>query len=77
MSNNQSNTTPPRRNGSRKLQAAGFNPQYPSPNLPALRDALDRLLAATTPTVARILDRALAGDDISVDEATALFDAQG
>ncbi len=71
------NGKPARRNGSRKVQAAGFNPQYPSPNLPALRDAFDRLLGATTPPVARILDRALAGQDISVDEATVLFDAQG
>src|SRR5215813_6302658 len=46
-------------------------------SLPHLETALDRLLSTVSPTVGRILDRALAGADITVDEATRLFDADG
>src|SRR5262247_3584648 len=46
-------------------------------SLPHLETALDRLLSAVSATVGRILDRALAGADITVDEATSLFDADG
>ncbi|MGH7816997.1 MAG: 5-amino-6-(D-ribitylamino)uracil--L-tyrosine 4-hydroxyphenyl transferase CofH [Candidatus Binatia bacterium] len=46
-------------------------------NLPNLESSLDRLLATVSRTTAPILDRALSGEDISVDEATELFDAQG
>ena len=46
-------------------------------NLPRLESSLDRLLATASRTTAPILDRALSGQDISVDEATELFDAQG
>ena len=46
-------------------------------SLPHLQTALDRLLSTVSPTVGRILDRALAGADITVDEATRLFDADG
>src|SRR5215475_5929757 len=42
-----------------------------------LETALDRLLSTVSPTVGRILDRALASADITVDEATHLFDADG
>jgi 7,8-didemethyl-8-hydroxy-5-deazariboflavin synthase CofH subunit len=44
---------------------------------PHLRTSLDRLLSDIHPEVARVLDRALAGEDISVDEAVTLFDAEG
>ncbi|MEE8370277.1 MAG: radical SAM protein, partial [Dehalococcoidia bacterium] len=37
---------------------------------------MDRLLANISPPVARVLDRALSGQDISVDEAVLLFDAR-
>ena len=39
--------------------------------------AVERLLGDIDPKVARVLDRALAGEDISVEEGTALLDAQG
>lgn len=44
---------------------------------PHLRSSLDSLLSNVTPSIGRVLDRALAGDDISVDEAAELFDAPG
>jgi FO synthase subunit 2 len=46
-------------------------------SLPHLEAALDRLLSTVSPAVGHILDRALAGADITVDEATSLFDADG
>ena len=46
-------------------------------SLPHLEAALDRLLSTIRPAVGHILDRALAGADITVDEATSLFDADG
>jgi 7,8-didemethyl-8-hydroxy-5-deazariboflavin synthase CofH subunit len=46
-------------------------------SLPHLQTAVERLLSTVSPTVAQILDRALAGTDITVDEATCLFDADG
>ena len=46
-------------------------------SLPHLEAALDRLLSTVSPTVGHILDRALAGADIRVDETTSLFDADG
>jgi 7,8-didemethyl-8-hydroxy-5-deazariboflavin synthase CofH subunit len=45
--------------------------------LPHLQTALERSLSTVSATVAHILDRALAGMDITVDEATSLFDADG
>ncbi len=42
-----------------------------------LRNSFDALLAGVTPTVGCILDRALAGEDITVEEAARLFDASG
>src|SRR3990172_7673436 len=42
-----------------------------------LRSSLDRLLSDIDPSVARALDKALAGEDITVDEATALLEAEG
>ena len=46
-------------------------------SLPHLEAALDRLLSTISPAMGQILDRALAGADITVDEATSLFDADG
>ena len=46
-------------------------------SLPHLEAALDRLLSTVSSAVGHILDRALAGADITVDEATSLFDADG
>ena len=46
-------------------------------NLTALKEASDRLLSTIDTNVARILDRALSGEDITVEEATVLFDAAG
>ena len=46
-------------------------------SLPHLQIALDRLLSTVSSAVGHILDRALAGADITVDEATSLFDADG
>jgi len=42
-----------------------------------LRTSFDRLLSGIDRLVARVLDRALAGEDISVDEGTALLEADG
>jgi 7,8-didemethyl-8-hydroxy-5-deazariboflavin synthase CofH subunit len=44
---------------------------------PHLQESLDRLLANVAPQTARILDRALSGDDIGIDDAVWLFDADG
>jgi len=46
-------------------------------NLPRLQSALDRLFSTVSLTVGSILERALAGADIDVDEATRLFNADG
>ena len=46
-------------------------------NLPHLESSLDRLLKTVSRSTAQILDRALSGEDISVDEATDLFEADG
>jgi FO synthase subunit 2 len=46
-------------------------------SLPHLQTALDRLLSTVSSTVGHIVDRALAGADITVDEATSLFGADG
>jgi 2-iminoacetate synthase ThiH len=45
--------------------------------LQELRGLWDRFLAALDGQVARILEKALAGEDISVDEGERLFRAQG
>jgi 7,8-didemethyl-8-hydroxy-5-deazariboflavin synthase CofH subunit len=42
-----------------------------------LRNSLESLFSNVTPSIGRILDRALAGDEIATDEATELFDASG
>jgi FO synthase subunit 2 len=42
-----------------------------------LKLALDALFSTVTPSIGRILDAALGGKDITVDEAAALFDASG
>ena len=46
-------------------------------NLPHLESSLNRLLSVTSRATAAILDRALAGQDLSVDDATMLFEAEG
>ena len=46
-------------------------------NLPHLESSLNRLLTTTSRTTASILDRAISGQDLSVDEATTLFEAEG
>lgn len=42
-----------------------------------LESSLERLLRTVSPQTAEILDRALCGKEITVDEATRLFDADG
>jgi FO synthase subunit 2 len=46
-------------------------------NFPHLQASLERLLSAVTPATARILDRALSGADLTIEEAAELFDADG
>lgn len=46
-------------------------------NFPHLQESLDRLLSSVTPLTGHILDRAVAGADISIEDATRLFDADG
>ena len=46
-------------------------------SFPHLQSSLDRLLSAVTPAIGRILDRAISGSDISIEETTCLFDADG
>jgi len=46
-------------------------------NLPHLESSLNRLLTTASRTTASILDRALSGQDLSVNEATSLFEAEG
>jgi FO synthase subunit 2 len=44
---------------------------------PHLKTAIERVLSTVSSTVGSILDRALADSDITVDQATRLFDADG
>src|SRR5687767_6590604 len=46
-------------------------------NFPHLQSSFERQLSMIAPHTAAILDRALSGQDLTVDEATSLFDAQG
>jgi len=46
-------------------------------DFPHLQSSLERLLSTLTPSISRILDRALSNHEIAVDEATQLFDAEG
>src|SRR3990172_2870513 len=46
-------------------------------SIPHLQKSLDALLSDVTAATGRILDRALGGLDITVDEAARLFDASG
>lgn len=46
-------------------------------NFPQLQNCLERQLAQTSTHTAAILDRALSGHDMTVDEAARLFDAEG
>ncbi|MGH7823932.1 MAG: 5-amino-6-(D-ribitylamino)uracil--L-tyrosine 4-hydroxyphenyl transferase CofH [Candidatus Binatia bacterium] len=45
--------------------------------LPHLEASLTRILSSVTPAIGRILDRALAGADITINEAADLFEADG
>ena len=46
-------------------------------NFPHLQESFDRAASKVNPLIGGILDRALSGADISVDEATQLFEAEG
>ena len=46
-------------------------------NFPHLQSSFERQLSMISPHTAAILDRALSGQDITIDEATSLFDAEG
>jgi FO synthase subunit 2 len=46
-------------------------------NFPHFKLSLDRILSTVSPTIGDIIDRALSGIDISIEEAAALFDADG
>jgi len=46
-------------------------------NFPHLRDSLERQLALISPSIAVILDRALSGEDLTLEEAVTLFDGEG
>jgi FO synthase subunit 2 len=46
-------------------------------NFPHLQSSIERQLSMISAHTAAILDRALSGQDLTVDEATSLFDAQG
>ncbi len=46
-------------------------------SFPYLQRSFDRLLSSVTPTIGRILDRAISGADITLEEASQLFDAEG
>jgi len=46
-------------------------------NLPHLQNALESMVGAVDPEVARILDKSLGGGEVSVEEGTRLFDADG
>ena len=46
-------------------------------NFPQLESSLERRLGSISPQTAAILDRALGGADITVEESTCLFDADG
>jgi FO synthase subunit 2 len=46
-------------------------------NLPYLQSALESMVAAVDSEVARILDKSLSGGEVTVEEGTRLFDADG
>jgi FO synthase subunit 2 len=46
-------------------------------NFPSLQHSIERQLALISPPIAAILDRALSEQELSVDDAVHLFDAQG
>src|SRR5688572_30475537 len=46
-------------------------------HFPHLQKSLDRLLSSVRPETARILDRALSGVELTVEEAAGLFDGEG
>lgn len=52
-------------------------PQHSEPETAQRGDSLSRLLGGTTPRVARILDRALSGTDVTAEDAEVLLQAAG
>src|ERR671914_326117 len=46
-------------------------------NFPHLQESLDRIMSMIDPVIGGILDRALSGAEISAEEATRLFEADG
>jgi 7,8-didemethyl-8-hydroxy-5-deazariboflavin synthase CofH subunit len=46
-------------------------------SFPYLQRSVERLLSSVTPTVGSVLDRAISGADITLEEASLLFDADG
>src|SRR5512143_762286 len=46
-------------------------------NFPHLKLSLDRILSSVSVSIGDIIDRTLSGIDISIEEAAALFDADG
>ncbi|HXK29519.1 MAG TPA: 7,8-didemethyl-8-hydroxy-5-deazariboflavin synthase subunit CofH, partial [Candidatus Binatia bacterium] len=46
-------------------------------NFSHLQASLEQLLSAVTPSTGRILDCALSGADLTIEEATELFDSDG
>ncbi len=44
---------------------------------PHLQNSIDRLLSEVKPSIGRILDAALSDNDISIAQATELFDTDG
>ncbi|HWX77598.1 MAG TPA: hypothetical protein VNY32_08975, partial [Candidatus Acidoferrales bacterium] len=46
-------------------------------SFPYLQRSVERLLSSVTPTIGSVLDRAISGADITLEEASLLFDADG
>jgi 7,8-didemethyl-8-hydroxy-5-deazariboflavin synthase CofH subunit len=54
-----------------------MHPQHSEPETAQREDSLSRLLGGTAPGVARILDRALSGADVTAEDAEVLLQASG
>ncbi|MEX0805785.1 MAG: 5-amino-6-(D-ribitylamino)uracil--L-tyrosine 4-hydroxyphenyl transferase CofH [Candidatus Binatia bacterium] len=46
-------------------------------NFVHLQESFDRIISTVTPVIGHILDRALSGSDLTIEEATQLFEAEG
>jgi FO synthase subunit 2 len=62
---------------SQKKEGGSMSEFHPDQSLSHLWTCFDALFSDVTPMIGRILDRALAGEDITVEEGTRLFDASG